>query len=118
MSDSPAGWNASQTPGMRTVAGGISLFVPNSVLNGKDFYISHNKRDTAYGCETTALVMQDDMTRFYLNSRAVPPLSRQPQVRPPPLGGAARPQWRGEARRHSERADRPAGYSGAACPSM
>jgi hypothetical protein len=52
---------------MRTVAGGISLFVPNSVLNGKDFYISHNKRDiAAYGCETTALVMQDDMTRFYI----------------------------------------------------
>lgn len=59
----------SQTPGVRLVAtssGMLPVTVPNSVMDGDGFYVSHNDRDYAsYGCETTALVV-GQMEKFYI----------------------------------------------------
>ncbi len=42
------------------------MFIPNSVIDGQGFYVSHNNHDHAiYGGETTALVL-GQMERFYI----------------------------------------------------
>lgn len=42
------------------------MSVPNSVIDGEGFFVSHNDRDTGiYGGVTTALV-QGQMERFYI----------------------------------------------------
>lgn len=44
----------------------IVLVAPNSIYEGKDFYISHNDRDIkSYGSETTALVV-GQMQKFFI----------------------------------------------------
>ncbi|MBO0501839.1 hypothetical protein J1C51_24000 [Chromobacterium haemolyticum] len=49
-----------------TASGPMSLAIPNTVMEGAGFYVSHNDHDTAlYGCETTALVL-GQMERFYI----------------------------------------------------
>jgi len=53
---------------MITLDSGIAvpLITPNDVMNGDDFYISHNSLDAAiYGGETTALVI-GQMQAFYI----------------------------------------------------
>lgn len=47
--------------------GGIPLFMPNDVIsNQKDFYISYNSHFSDYGCDTTALVLERDFTKFLI----------------------------------------------------
>lgn len=50
--------------------GGIPLFIPNDVTNvKKDFYISYNSHSSnymGYGCDTTALVLERDFTKFLI----------------------------------------------------
>lgn len=62
-------FNPTQTPGIHQVAtpgGTFPVFIPNSVIDGQGFYVSHNNHDHAiYGGETTALVL-GQMERFYI----------------------------------------------------
>lgn len=58
-----------QTPGVRqvpTAFGGMPASIPNTVLGGEGFHVSHNDRDISiYGSETTALV-KGQGSRFYI----------------------------------------------------
>jgi hypothetical protein len=49
-----------------TESGPFVILIPNTVIEGNGFYITHNARDTAqYGCQTTALVL-GEMEKFYI----------------------------------------------------
>ena len=49
-----------------TPGGTLPVFIPNSVVDGDGFYVSHNNHDHAiYGGETTALVL-GQMEKFYV----------------------------------------------------
>jgi hypothetical protein len=58
-----------QKPGhqqMVTPSGTFQVFIPNAVMDGDGFYVSHNDYDHgAYGGETTALVV-GQMEKFYI----------------------------------------------------
>lgn len=44
-----------------------ALPTPNTVTRGDKFHVSYNSRDAdSYGCDTTALVLGEQMDRFYI----------------------------------------------------